>query len=163
MSGVIRSVAPLVVLVAAAWLALLVAAPFLPAAAAALVYAFCSLICHQIADRSFHAGAVQLPVCARCLGIYAGFASVCVAAGFSRPIRGLTPRRILIAGALPTIVTVAAEWAGLWATSNVVRAIAGAPLGAAVALVVRAGLATLHYDECAPRPPIAPDRPPSPI
>ena len=106
-------------------------------------------------------------MCARCLGIYAAFAPAYVVAGFSRPVQflqwGLTPRRILILGALPTIVTVAAEWAGLWATTNVVRAIAGAALGAAVALVVRAGLATLHYDECAPRPPIAPDRPPSPI
>ena len=57
-----------------AWVALLVAAPLLPAAPAALIYVLGSRICHQISERSFHVDGAQLPVCARCLGIYAGFA-----------------------------------------------------------------------------------------
>jgi hypothetical protein len=75
-------------------------------------------------------------------------------------------RRVLLVGALPTLMTVLAEWAGIWQTSNVARAIAGAPLGIAVGLVAIAALtsqAGLHYGECAPRPPIARDRPPSHI
>jgi uncharacterized membrane protein len=39
------------------------------------VYGFGSAICHQRADRSFHLLAVQLPVCARCTGLYAGAAA----------------------------------------------------------------------------------------
>jgi uncharacterized membrane protein len=161
MSGVIAMIAPLLVFVAIAWLAVLIASPFLPAVPAAVVYLFGSRICHQIAERSFHLDGAQLPVCARCFGIYAGFAAgVLVAPGRVRA------RRVLIIGAVPTVVTVVAEWAGIWQASNLARAIAGAPLGLAVGAVVIAALtpqAGLHYGECASRPPIARDRPPSHI
>ena len=29
-------------------------------------------VCHRIAERSFHVGSVQLPLCARCTGMYLG-------------------------------------------------------------------------------------------
>ncbi|MGD0751755.1 MAG: DUF2085 domain-containing protein, partial [Anaerolineales bacterium] len=29
-------------------------------------------VCHRIAERSFHIGSVQLPLCARCTGMYLG-------------------------------------------------------------------------------------------
>ena len=63
------------------WAALLVAAPFLAsrahasALASALivgVYGIGSLICHQLPERSYHLWAAQMPVCARCTGIYFG-------------------------------------------------------------------------------------------
>jgi uncharacterized membrane protein len=159
---VIGWIAPLLVFAAVAWLALLVAAPFLPAMPAALVYAAGSLVCHQLTDRSFHLGGFQLPVCARCLGIYAGAACGTLIT-LSRVVQGSDPgtaRRVVAVAALPTLVTVAAEWAGTWPTSNAVRFAAGVPLGLAVAMVVRA---TLHYGECARRPRIGSPRPPSPI
>ena len=56
------------------WLVLLVAAPVAPTSLATLLYAAGSFICHQRPERSFHIDAAQLPVCARCLGIYAGAA-----------------------------------------------------------------------------------------
>lgn len=154
--------APLFVVVSIAWLALLLAAPFLPAAVAGVTYAFCSLICHQIPERSFHVGAVQLPVCARCIGIYAGVVVGALVQVSRRPPTKVV-RTLFVPGALPTVVTVAAEWVGWWQTSNSVRFAAGLPLGIAGGLVVAAALATLHCDECAPRPPIASSRPPSPI
>ena len=40
--------------------------------AAAAVYAAGSLVCHQRPERSFHLAGAQLPVCARCLGLYVG-------------------------------------------------------------------------------------------
>ena len=170
MSGVIPWIAPLVVFLAVAWLALLVAAPWLPVIATALTYAFGSLICHQIPERSFYLGTIQLPVCARCLGIYAGFAAAASLTILRHPVpgsdptsRGLTPRQILIAGAMPTAVTWLVEWAGVWQTSNAERAVAGAPLGIAVGVMVIGALATVHYGECASRPSIAPDRPPTHI
>jgi uncharacterized membrane protein len=163
MSGVIVMIAPLVALLAIGWLAVVVAAPILPAAPAALLYVVGSRICHQIAERSFHVDGAQLAVCARCTGIYAGLAAGAVYATFATHRR---LRRVLVIGALPTLVTVAAELTGVWQPSNVARAIAGAPLGIAVGLVTIAALtsqAGLHYGECAPRPPIARDRPPSHI
>jgi hypothetical protein len=68
---------------ATAWIVALLAAPVaaaLPAPSivghgfALVIYAAGSLICHQRPERSFHLLGVQLPVCARCLGIYASAA-----------------------------------------------------------------------------------------
>jgi hypothetical protein len=42
--------------------------------------------------------------------------------------------------AFPTAITLLLEWAGLWPTSNLTRAVAGVPLGVGVALVVISGL-----------------------
>lgn len=155
---------------AAAWLALLVAAPVLHPSLAALTYAAGSLICHQLPARSFHLDAFQLPVCARCLGIYAGAAAGCLVAVVSarrlpgRPATQLTRDRWFTALALaPTLVTVVLEWAGVWYPSNVTRALAGAPAGYAVALVVTRALATVHYGEWAPRRPAARNPPRSHI
>ncbi|HEY3162455.1 MAG TPA: DUF2085 domain-containing protein [Vicinamibacterales bacterium] len=153
----------LVALTAATWLALIIAAPLLPVPLAATVYALGSHICHQRPERSFHLFAAQLPVCARCLGIYAGAALGSIAALAARiraGTRAVSPRLLLLCGAVPTAVTVAAEWIGGAAPSNAARASAGLPLGFVVALVVAA---TLHYGGCAPRRPIASSRPPTPI
>ena len=57
-----------------AWLALLLASPFGPIPLAALTYGIGGFICHRMPERSFHLGGLQSPVCARCLGIYAGAA-----------------------------------------------------------------------------------------
>ena len=154
--------APLFVCLGVAWMALLLSAPFLPTVPSALTYVATSFICHQLPERSFHVGAVQLPVCARCLGIYAGLAVGGLVAVVRRRRMGPDRARIVAAvGAVPTLITVAAEWIGVWQTSNGVRFLAGLPLGAAIACVVIGVLATLHYDECVRRPPITPHRPPS--
>ena len=156
----VRPIAPAVALAAVAWMALLVAAPLLPVPAAALLYAAGSLICHQISERSFHVHMFQLPVCARCLGLYAGGELGCVAAAV-RVVGPAVTRRPLLAGsgryaltviaALPTVVTFLLEWVGGWHISNATRALAGVPLGFAVAFVVVSAHATLHYSQCAPR------------
>jgi len=151
---------------ALAWLALLVAAPVLPTTVAAALYAIGSQICHQRPDRSFHLFGAQLAVCGRCIGIYAGAAigSLAVIAARARAILATVPSRtLLIVGAVPTAVTLAAEWSGVWTGSNQGRAAAGVPLGFVVALVVAQGVATLHYDGCARRRPIESNRPPTPI
>ena len=156
----------LIAAAAAAWLALLVLAPAAPAGLAAVLYAVGSQICHQRPERSFHLLGAQLPVCARCLGIYAGAVAGCAVALSARVRRHVSlaaPRTLLVAGAIPTALTLAAEWSGAWSGSNTVRAAAGIPLGVAVALVVAQGAATLHYGGCAPRRPIASNRPSTPI
>jgi uncharacterized membrane protein len=157
---------------AIAWLITLLAAPLLPAAAAAVTYAAASLLCHQRPERSFYLGAYQLPVCARCLGIYAGAAAGGAAALLMGRWRSLTAARrgvsrrvaaITVFALLPTVVTVALEWMGAWYPSNGTRALAGTPAGFVVALVVTRALATVHYGEWAPRRPTAPSPPRSPI
>ena len=120
-------------MIVAGWVAAVLTAPVLPAWPAAVVYGVSSLVCHQLPERSFHWGAVQFAVCARCTGIVgAALATVAAAAVAQRAMR-LRPfvRLVLFAGAAP-IVTVAAEWLGVWASSHAVRLAAGLPLGASV-------------------------------
>jgi hypothetical protein len=122
------------------------------------------LICHQRPERSFHLLGTQLPVCARCMGIYVGAAvmaclmSLRTAAarhdtaagvrgradagvddGRDAPVAqdsGPAPRTVLLIAALPTAATLLFEWTTGQAPGNWPRAISGAPLGAAVAWIV---------------------------
>jgi uncharacterized membrane protein len=149
-------------LTAVTWLALLVLAPVLPVPIAAILYAVGSRICHQRPERSFHLFAVQLPVCARCAGIYTGAAAgslLMLSASIRERLLHSSPRTLLLAGALPTLMTIIIEWSGAWTGGNDARAAAGVPLGLAVAFVVARAAATLHYGECVPRRPIASNRP----
>ena len=155
--------APAVALASVAWLVLLLVTPLAPPSLAALVYAAGSVLCHQLPERSFHVAGVQLPVCARCLGIYIGAAAAAslnagvLIAGRSASRRLLSPgsaRRIFFAAALPTLLTVALEWGGVWRGTNMIRALAGLALGAGGAFVVMSALATINYTECLRRRPI---------
>jgi uncharacterized membrane protein len=137
---------PTVLLAAAAigWLACLIAAPLLPTSIATVIYGLGSLICHQRSERSFHIEAIQLPVCARCLGIYAGAAAGAVSRLMPGPDPRIRPRPLLICAAVPTVVTLALEWTGAAAPGNIARAAAGAVLGAAAAFVLVPRL-RVHY------------------
>jgi uncharacterized membrane protein len=121
---------------AALWLALLVVTPLLPVPLGAAMYAVGAFICHQRPERSFHLDSIQLPVCARCLGIYGG-AALGLAAHLASGWRlGASPRVLLVAASVPTFAMVVLETAGLWDTSNAVRAGAGIWLGVGVAMAV---------------------------
>lgn len=135
-----------------AWAVLLPLAPFAasrPAPArfwyglAFIVYGAGSFICHQLPERSFHWWSAQWPVCARCTGIYVGAAVAAgvfpadAVSGLSRTVQNVyRARALLAAAALPTAVTLIYEWTTGDMPSNPIRALAGAPLGAAVAFLV---------------------------
>ena len=136
------------------WNVALLAAPAGdPPQLSAVTYLAGSLVCHQQPARSFHWAGAQLPVCARCLGLYVGalFGVVGWAgiAGWRQTRRSsasvlLAPpvvRAALIVAALPTLASVALAWMGLWDNSNVIRAALAIPLGATVAAVVAAVVA----------------------
>ncbi len=139
------------VLLASTWVVVLATAPSaaLGAPLSGIAYALGSLLCHQRPERSFHAGLAQVPVCARCCGIYLGaaagaLATVMVAASTRARVMWTRTgvRTALVGCAVPTAGTWMLEAAGLWAPSNVTRFIAALPLGMAVAL-------TVNYVECA--------------
>lgn len=125
---------------------MLIAAPLLASAADALVaalYVAGSLICHQRPERSFHIAASQLPVCARCLGLYVGGAAgLLIWVMASRRRQVAWPRSValttLAASTLPTAATIASAWLGLGEPSNAWRAALALPLGAAGGIVVGA-------------------------
>jgi len=106
---------------------------------AACVYSTGAFVCHQRPERSFFLAGHQLPVCARCTGLYVGAALAAPAALFLvGSIAGARARRALIAAAIPTAVTWILERAGAVSFSNAVRFTAALPLGFAAAWLVLA-------------------------
>ena len=120
--------------------------------AGVIVYAAGSVVCHQQPERSFHAWNRQLPVCARCTGLYlAAPAGAAVALVLRRRRRtrggrgtGEGWRSGLMLAALPTMLTLGAEWTGLASVPAVARAAAALPLGFAVSWLVAGTLASLR-------------------
>jgi hypothetical protein len=150
-----RWVAPGIALLAVVWLLLIVAAPVLWIPVAGAMYAAGSFICHQLPERSFHFQSAQLPVCARCLGLYCGGAlgSVIGASAVVRhrirrgqPLLARALRWRTAAAAIPTLATFVLEWGFGWPISNTVRAAAALPFGVAVAFVVVSAVATVDYE-----------------
>jgi len=110
-----------------------------PAAFALAVYAVGSVICHQLPERSYRLFGAQMPVCARCTGIYFGAAVAAILA--ARGVRSTalarrTLRLVLLAAAVPTALTLVFEWTTGITPSNTVRFAAGVPIGAAIAWAV---------------------------
>ena len=161
------SAAAIVVLAAASWVAVLAAAPRLVTSAsgdaavwaAAWVYRAGGLLCHQQTGRSFATGGVQLPVCARCTGLYAGGAAgavlawLALAAASRRrrpPSLSLSRWRWLTAlSALPLLAAWTAEHAMGLGVSNLARFGTALPLGAVVATVVVFWAGGARFDDSA--------------
>jgi len=148
------------------WMALLVVAPFLasrPHASAlgtalvVAVYGAGSLVCHQLPARSYRLWTAQMPVCARCAGIYLGAAAAAILLSMAQPIRAaraavgrteglnvarrlqpsVSAARLVVAAAVaPTALTLVYEWTTGVTPSNAVRFAAGLPIGLAVAWLV---------------------------
>ncbi|MFL6228138.1 MAG: DUF2085 domain-containing protein [Pyrinomonadaceae bacterium] len=131
---------------ALAFVALLFAAPVLESAghgtAAWFVYHSFAPLCHQIAERSFYVAGHPLAVCARCTGVYAGFAACLLLYPLLRPLR-LTqapPRAWLWVAVLPTAVDFSINFTGLAHNTHLSRLVTGAWLGAGAVFFVMPGL-----------------------
>jgi uncharacterized membrane protein len=107
---------------------------------AAFIYAAGSIVCHQLPERSFHIAGVQLPVCARCTGLYVGgvVGIIVWLARTRRPLSHAFARRALLVAVAPTLVTVLTAAAGWWDPGNALRAALAMPLGVMVGAVVTA-------------------------
>ena len=109
---------------------------------AAAVYGIGSVLCHQRPERSFHMWSVQLPVCARCTGIYLGAAAAALAAMAAPETMTATIRRIsrpvvaLMVAAMPALATLVYEWTMGETPSNGIRAASGVVLGVVVMAVL---------------------------
>jgi len=157
---------------ALAWAALLVAVPFLASRAHATspgalvvvaVYGIGSLVCHQLPERSWRLWAAQMPVCARCAGIYAGAAVAALLTVVRRsperlavpvprirrqarepvrraiahePVRRAAARVLLALAAVPSAATLVYEWTTGVMPSNALRFAAGIPTGVVVAWLI---------------------------
>lgn len=99
-------------------------------------------LCHQLVDRSFIAGGVQLPVCARDTGIYIGFVvSLALIAVLDRGQRRqeMPPAWILGIGAAALALMAwdgLTSYMGLRETTNLLRLATGLGTGFALPLIV---------------------------
>jgi len=108
------------------------------------MYSVGRVVCHQLPVRSFHLWGSSLPVCARCAGIYAGAAVTAITLRFGLPAQArsvkpdarVEPRLVLLAALAPTAATLVFEWTTGVMPANWIRALAGVPLGAAVAWAI---------------------------
>jgi uncharacterized membrane protein len=126
---------------AVVWSGLILAAPIAlhreaTAGPASFLYLSTSRICHQRPERSFSISGFQMPVCARCTGLYLSGALGAVGAWLRRRAPGQRSRTVssrarpaLLLAALPTAVTVALEVLGAARFSNITRTAAAVPLG----------------------------------
>ena len=131
---------------AAAWCGLIVVAPAAASSAGfvplgGILYAFFSPLCHQIDARSFHLFGWPLAVCGRCSAVYFGFLAGTVAypvAGnlLRGPGRG---KMFLVVALAPMVLDVMLEAAGLYESSNAVRAATGAWFGILLPLLIIPG------------------------
>jgi len=126
---------PLLALLAAVWLALIVAPPLLSGAGrpgtAMLVKLLFAPVCHQIPERSFHLMETPLGVCARCTGIYAGvfFAFLAATFGMIPPVARRRAGAVLLAAAAPSFLLLLLSASGLIPDDAYLRSVAGAILG----------------------------------
>lgn len=148
-----------VLLLAATWLAGRAHASAMGSAVIIGVYAIGSAICHQLPERSFHLWRAQMPVCARCTGIYFGAVIGATAAALSRRAdalrrkratpraQGFSPamaavfrpawvRAALLMAVAPTLATVVFEWTTGIMPPHAIRAAAGLLIGVVVAWLV---------------------------
>jgi uncharacterized membrane protein len=118
------------------WLGIIVGAPLAAAggfdATASVIYHGLGVVCHQMPERAFQLAGHPLAVCARCFGIYAGFALMVLL--YPLATRGLrhtrTPRRErFLLALLPTTIDFTLGITGLWANTHLSRALTGAWLG----------------------------------
>lgn len=135
-----------------AWIALILAAPWLmaerhPLASATLYQGF-SAVCHQIPERSFYFRGYPMAVCSRCASIYAGFIVGLLFYPFARDLREDTfpPRWILIAAAIPTVIDFAGGVLGLFTNTFLSRSLTGILFGVVVAFYVTPGLVSALND-----------------
>jgi uncharacterized membrane protein len=109
------------------------------------IYQGFSLACHQLPARSFFIENYPLAVCARCAGLYTGFAMSALVYPLARDVRKtIAPSRVwLILAVMPLAIDWALGFFGIWRNTHVSRFATGAFLGAVSVFYVMPGLVDL--------------------
>lgn len=120
-------------------------------------------ICHRIDARSFHLGTRQMPLCARCSGMYLGFLTGLAFLGFTRPRFGGMPSKPMLF-ALGLLVLVFAidgtnsylhffpNAPGLYEPNNTLRLLTGMGVGLSIAAVLFPAFNQTSLSHWVPRP-----------
>jgi uncharacterized membrane protein len=120
-------------------------AVFAPSTDSVLAKLFFSKVCHQLTDRSYHLHGIALPVCVRCIWIYAGFAIGHVLFLFWKPNNNRITQALIGVIAL-MIMDVGFELAGLYNNLFWTRAVSGFLFGLVVSRFTLLGLREIYCE-----------------
>ena len=109
------------------------------------IYQSFANLCHQDPDRSFFIAGHKFAVCARCTGLYFGFALAVLVYPLVKSLRSVeTPRRTwLFMAAAPMAVDFSLGFLGIWENTHLSRLSTGALLGTVSVFYVMPGLVDL--------------------
>ena len=105
-----------------------------------LLVLFGSALCHQLPERSYIIGDLQMPLCARCIGIHVGFllSSVLLWTGSRRFISSMPGKKALsVLGAMTITGFIMAllSYGGISGSDNLSRTISGLLIGTSLPFV----------------------------
>src|SRR6185369_5114841 len=120
----------------------------------AIYHAFAPF-CHQIPERSYFIEGHKFAVCARCTGIYAGFAFTLLLYPLVRSLRNTAtpPRSLLILATLPLAIDFSLTFFGFWENTHTSRLLTGALLGSVSVFFVMPGIVDLSLRSLTTRTP----------
>ena len=112
---------------------------------AVTIYRSFSSICHQLPERSFFIAGRPFAVCARCTGLYGGFALLLLLYPLIRTLRStyLPSSKWLFLAAVPLTVDFGLTFLGIWENTHTSRLLTGMLLGGATVFYVMPGIAEL--------------------
>lgn len=102
--------------------------------------------CHQIPTRSFHVDGVQLALCHRCLGIYAGLPIAVVAFLGIRRWDGFISRKarfIILASLVPLGLDWTLDFLGIWPNTALSRLFTGSLFGLTAGYYLARGIVSI--------------------
>jgi len=131
------------------WIAAIVAAPWLKSRGidgARWLYACFAPICHQSPSRSFFLAGFPLAVCARCFGVYAGFAAGLLLYPFRRGFSSVrVPKwQTFFLVSAPIVFDTGGNLLRLWDTGDGLRFLTGLLWGAILPFYFIAGIGGLR-------------------
>ncbi len=106
------------------------------------IYRAFGTMCHQIPERSYFIDGHKFAVCARCTGIYFGFAFTLLLYPLVRSLRSTAtpPRSLLILATLPLAIDFSLTFFGFWENTHTSRLLTGALLGSVSVFYVMPGI-----------------------
>ena len=122
------------------------------------IYRAFGTLCHQIPERSYFIEGHKLAVCARCTGIYAGFAFTLLFYPLLRSLRNTAtpPRSLLILAALPLAIDFSLTFFGVWENTHTSRLLTGLLLGSVAVFYVMPGVIDLSLRSLTKRSHVSP-------